>query len=62
MNIDFRPVDLLTSARRDALRTGTCSLCGGSATTFRDELSRRENRIAGTCQRCQDDLFGEDEV
>lgn len=32
--------------------------CGGEATTFRDELSRREFRISGLCQKCQDSVFG----
>ncbi len=29
----------------------------GSATTFNDDLSRREYVISGLCQACQDDLF-----
>jgi len=33
--------------------------CGGPATGFRDESSRREYRISGLCQKCQDELFGE---
>lgn len=32
--------------------------CGGPATEFRDELSRREYRISGLCQNCQDTVFG----
>jgi hypothetical protein len=28
--------------------------CGGEATNFRDERSRKEYRISGLCQKCQD--------
>lgn len=34
--------------------------CGGPATEFKDELSRREYRISGLCQKCQDEVFGKD--
>ena len=33
--------------------------CGGPATEFKDELSRREYGISGLCQKCQDRIFGE---
>jgi len=33
--------------------------CEGPATEFRDELSKREYRISGLCQKCQDRIFGE---
>lgn len=32
--------------------------CGEPATKFRDELSVREYRISGLCQKCQDKVFG----
>ncbi len=32
--------------------------CGGLATNFKDEISRREYRISGLCQKCQDSVFG----
>ena len=32
--------------------------CGGKADTFRDDSSRREYRITGFCQKCQDNMFG----
>jgi hypothetical protein len=28
---------------------------------FKNEISRREYRISGLCQKCQDEIFGEDE-
>ena len=44
--------------RVDSIRAGVCSWCGKPATEFRDELSRREYRISGFCQECQDKTFG----
>lgn len=35
-----------------------CATCGETASSFRDELSRREYRISGMCQVCQDSIFG----
>lgn len=29
-----------------------------SPETFRDDLSRKEFRISGLCQKCQDEVFG----
>lgn len=38
--------------------SATCTLCPNSADTFRDDLSRKEYRISGMCQQCQDSTFG----
>ena len=37
-----------------------CPFCGMpvSDEDFRDELSRKEARISGLCQKCQDEFFG----
>lgn len=35
--------------------------CGGPATEFRDDISRREFTISGLCQKCQDKVFGKGE-
>lgn len=32
--------------------------CGKPVGEFRDEISRREYRISGLCQTCQDKFFG----
>lgn len=32
--------------------------CGGPATEFRDQLSKKEYTISGLCQSCQDKVFG----
>ena len=31
--------------------------CGGAADLFTDEVSKREYRISGLCQKCQDSIF-----
>lgn len=52
--------------RRTSIEANRCAPpsvggCGGIATEFRDELSRREFTISGLCQRCQDSVFEESE-
>jgi len=37
-----------------------CVTCGGEVGEFRDELSQKEYRISGMCQKCQDSIFGVD--
>lgn len=39
---------------------GKCPFCNRviDPTQFRDELSRKEHRISGLCQECQDEMFG----
>ena len=44
--------------RMDSIKQNTCSWCGNPAVEFSDELSRREYRISGFCQECQDKTFG----
>ena len=58
--IDFRPIDHVTSRRRDALRGKGCVLCGGDTSEFRNEISKRDFGITGCCQVCQDDMYGAD--
>lgn len=43
---------------------GKCPTCGNPVGKFRDERSKREFRISGMCQECQDSVFGkgDDEV
>jgi len=37
----------------------SCPICGDNIDTskFKDELSLKEFRISGMCQRCQDEFF-----
>lgn len=45
---------------RELARAGNqCIKCGGLATDFRDEVSRREYNITHFCQKCQDEIFQE---
>ena len=45
-----------------AVEGGQCPFCKKAVTndSFRNELSRREFKISGLCQSCQDKTFGED--
>lgn len=42
-----------------AIEENRCPLCQQPITEFRDELSAREYRISGMCQKCQDKAFAE---
>ena len=48
--------------RPTCIREGTCITCdeaqGLKATSFRDDVSRKEYAISAMCQSCQDDVFG----
>jgi hypothetical protein len=37
-----------------------CAICRKQITAFRDTFSEKEYYISGTCQACQDELFGVD--
>ena len=39
----------------------SCEATGLIASSFSDDLSRKEYSISGMCQSCQDDLFGPDQ-
>jgi RNA polymerase-binding transcription factor DksA len=40
---------------------GKCPTCGEEIGPFRDLRSRREFKISGMCQNCQDGFFNDDE-
>lgn len=43
------------------VQEGKCPFCGESIkgpSAFRDEISRKEYKISGLCQECQDSIFG----
>lgn len=52
-------VDLLFPEETALVRHGRCPWCkeGVDPKGFRDELSRKEFRISGLCQGCQDSFF-----
>ena len=43
--------------RRTMITADLCTGCAGPATEFKDDLSRKEYRISGFCQKCQDEVF-----
>ena len=51
--------------RVQTIAGGDCISCDEArdlkATSFRDDVSRKEYSISGMCQSCQDDLFGPDQ-
>ena len=51
--------------RRTCIEEGNCLTCddakGIKATSFRDDVSRKEYAISAMCQSCQDDVFGHEE-
>lgn len=49
----------------DNVQKGFCPICGKKIdpkTEFKDDLSRREFKISGLCQKCQDSTFNEKEL
>jgi uncharacterized CHY-type Zn-finger protein len=67
----IRPADALYPNRRTDIHANKCVFArhpfengckgDGTATSFRDTLSRKEYGISGMCQACQDDIFGTEE-
>ena len=51
--------------RVEVIASGDCLTCDEArdlkATSFRDDISRKEYSISGMCQSCQDDVFGPDQ-
>lgn len=49
------------TAQVAAVNAGKCPICGKEIKLcdFKDELSRREFKISGMCQVCQDNMFTE---
>ena len=51
--------------RVETIAGGDCISCDEArdlkATSFRDDVSRKEYAISGMCQSCQDDVFGHED-
>lgn len=45
------------NSRTKSFAEHTCVKCGKLAAEFRTELDRREYKISGLCQECQDEFF-----
>lgn len=57
--IDSLAEEMFDMKQSDAIQSCTCVVCKYPATAFRDELSEREYKISGMCQKCQDEFFDE---
>ena len=46
----------------NAVESNKCPTCSKpiDATTFRNDISFKEFELSGMCQKCQDNIFGED--
>jgi len=46
----------------DNVAVGKCTMCSKNIdwSQFRNAISKKEFRISGLCQECQDDVFGRD--
>jgi hypothetical protein len=42
---------------REAWATNRCVNCANGATSFKDEISKKEYMLSGLCQTCQDEFF-----
>jgi len=59
--IDSIGKNLFGRTRTEALDTHTCISCGEAAIEFKDDKSAVEWRITGLCQKCQDEIFFEED-
>jgi hypothetical protein len=59
---EFAAVICFGPKARARLQSGICPDCGcfDAASTLTSDLSRREFKITGLCQACQDSVFGSD--
>ena len=57
-------IDKMFPEEAQRIRECKCPFCGKKIdpeNEFRDKLSRKEFEISGMCQKCQDDIFKEEE-
>ena len=48
---------ILGTPRSVAFATKCCVLCGRDASVFKNEISKKEYKMSGMCQKCQDNFF-----
>lgn len=51
-------MDGTPNVRRTVIENDVCDFCHAPATQFKDASSEKEFTISGTCQPCQDVIFG----
>lgn len=61
--LDKLSADAFGRSYTDSLGLQICVSCGESCPpeSFVDDLSRKEYQISGFCQKCQDEVFGEED-
>jgi len=59
--VDALLTGLTGKSRVETVAGNRCTTCDDPDMDFRTELDRREYRISGMCQRCQDSVFGSSE-
>ncbi len=57
--LDSLTVKFGKMSRTDALKQCKCVSCGGDASKFKDDISKKEYGISGLCQNCQDEVFND---
>jgi len=63
-SIDAMLTSVFGVDRVKTISGGTCVSCDAEdiiASSFDDDLSRKEYSISGMCQSCQNDIFGEED-
>ena len=57
-----KPVFKIYPNKKKLVLEGKCATCGKEIKEedFRNQISKREYSISGTCQECQDKVFGTD--
>lgn len=56
--VDGMAKTMFGRSNTEALTHRVCVVCGQPVAIFRDDISRREYKISGMCQKCQDSTFG----
>jgi len=46
---------------KDVTDKNICIDCGGDASDFKNDISRKEYMLSGLCQKCQDEVFSDEE-
>ena len=54
--------EIIGTPRSVAFRDQLCVICSGDASTFKNEVSKREYGLSGMCQPCQDKIFDSEEA
>ena len=57
--LDNTSMKSFNRTRTESMSQNICVMCGNPATTFKDELSKREYAISGMCGTCQDSIWGD---